>query len=169
MREWERVIDVNLWGVIHGCRLFGAQLAERGEGGHIVNVASVAAYLPTKVLPAYSATKAAVLMLSECLRAELAAYGIGVSAICPGMVSTNIAGTTTFTGADEREQHARRAEGARLFARRGFPPERVAGDILRAVRRDSAVVASTPEARTALALSRLTPGLLRAAARTLPG
>ncbi|NIJ10343.1 NAD(P)-dependent dehydrogenase (short-subunit alcohol dehydrogenase family)/pimeloyl-ACP methyl ester carboxylesterase [Saccharomonospora amisosensis] len=169
VREWERVIDVNLWGVIHGCRLFGAQLAERGEGGHIVNVASVAAYLPTKVLPAYSATKAAVLMLSECLRAELAAYGIGVSAICPGMVSTNIAGTTTFTGADEREQHARRAEGARLFARRGFPPERVAGDILRAVRRDSAVVASTPEARTALALSRLTPGLLRAAARTLPG
>lgn len=166
--EWERVLDVNLWGVIHGCRLFGSQLVERGEGGHIVNVASMAAYLPTKVLPAYSATKAAVLTLSECLRAEFAAHGVGVSAICPGMVRTNIAGTTTFAGADEREQRARRADGARLFARRGFPAERVARDIMRAVERDSALVPSTPEAKAALVLSRLTPGLLRAAARSLP-
>ena len=84
--EWRRIVDVNLWGVIHGCRQFGALLREHGEGGHIVNVASAAAYLPSRVLPAYATTKAAVLMLSECLRAELADDGIGVTALCPGFV-----------------------------------------------------------------------------------
>ena len=73
--DWKKVLDVNLWGVIHGCRLFGKQMAERGQGGHIVNTASAAAYQPSKALPAYSTSKAAVLMLSECLRAELAGAG----------------------------------------------------------------------------------------------
>ena len=71
-KEWQRVLDVNLWGVIHGCRAFGALMVERGRGGHIVNLASAAAYLPSKVLAAYATSKAAVLMLSDCLRAELA-------------------------------------------------------------------------------------------------
>src|SRR5690606_3429960 len=55
--DWKRVLDVNLWGVIHGCRLFGRQMAERGQGGHIVNVASAAAFLPSRSLPAYSTSK----------------------------------------------------------------------------------------------------------------
>lgn len=167
--DWQRVIDVNLWGVIHGSRVFGRQLIERGEGGHIVNIASIAAYLPNTVLPAYSTTKSAVLMLSECLRAEFASHRIGVSAICPGVVSTNIAGTARFAGADEPDQHRRRLRAARLFSRRNFDPNRVAGDILRAVEHNKALTPTTVEAKTALALSRLTPGLLRAAARRWPG
>jgi NAD(P)-dependent dehydrogenase (short-subunit alcohol dehydrogenase family) len=79
--DWERVIDVNLWGVIHGCRVLGGLMADGGAGGTIVNIASAAAYLPTRVLPAYSTTKAAVLALSQCLRGELAEAGIGVVAI----------------------------------------------------------------------------------------
>ncbi|MEU6645249.1 SDR family oxidoreductase [Saccharomonospora sp. NPDC046836] len=162
--DWERIIDVNLWGVIHGCRAFAPQLTERGEGGHIVNVASMAAYTPNKLLPAYSTTKAAVLMLSECLRAELAVHRIGVTAVCPGFVRTAITEATTFVGLDEAEQQLRRQRSTSLYARRDFGPERVARDILRAVERDRALVAPTAEAKVALALSRLTPGLLRAAA-----
>ncbi|MBK1785422.1 SDR family oxidoreductase [Prauserella sp. ASG 168] len=163
--DWERIIDVNLWGVIHGCRAFAPMLTERGEGGHIVNLASIAAYLPNKVLPAYSTTKAAVLMLSECLRAELASDRVGVTAVCPGIVRTGITGSTVFVGATESEQATRRQRSGRLYARRNFGPERVAADILRAVERDTALAPSTPEASVTLALSRLTPGLLRAMAR----
>ena len=51
--DWERIVDINLLGVVHGCRLFGAAMAERLEGGYIVNVASAAAYMPSRMLAAY--------------------------------------------------------------------------------------------------------------------
>ncbi|GGW45296.1 SDR family oxidoreductase [Streptomyces xantholiticus] len=166
--DWKQVLDVNLWGVIHGCRIFGGLMAERRQGGHIVNVASAAAYLPTRSLPAYSTSKAAVLMLSECLRAELAGRDIGVTAICPGIVKTNITATARFAGVDEMEEKRRRKKSARLYGLRNYPPEKVAEAILRAVARNQAVVPVTPEARGARVLSRLAPGVLRALARIGP-
>ncbi|MFF8599201.1 SDR family oxidoreductase [Streptomyces sp. NPDC015232] len=167
--EWQRVLDVNLWGVIHGCRIFGGQMAERGQGGHIVNTASAAAFQPSRALPAYSTSKAAVLMLSECLRAELAEQGIGVSAICPGIVNTNITSTARFAGVtDEAEEKRRQQKVSRLYGMRNYPPEKVADAILRAVLRDEAVVPVTPEARGAHLLSRFAPGALRALARVRP-
>ncbi|CAM5744167.1 SDR family oxidoreductase OS=Streptomyces alboniger OX=132473 GN=CP975_17355 PE=3 SV=1 [Streptomyces alboniger] len=166
--DWRKILDVNLWGVIHGCRLFGRQMAERGQGGHIVNTASAAAYLPSKSLPAYSTSKAAVLMLSECLRAELAGQGIGVTAICPGIVNTNITSTARFAGVDATEEKRRQKRAARLYGMRNYPPEKVADAILRAVVRNEAVVPVTPEARGARLLSRLMPGALRAVARLEP-
>ncbi|MER5505081.1 SDR family oxidoreductase [Streptomyces sp. NPDC002766] len=166
--DWKKVLDVNLWGVIHGCRLFGRQMAERGQGGHIVNTASAAAYLPSKALPAYSTSKAAVLMLSECLRAELAGQGIGVSAICPGFVNTNITSTARFAGVDAEEEKRRQKRTARLYGLRNYPPEKVADAILRAVVRNQAVVPVTPEARGAHLMSRFTPRALRAIARLEP-
>ena len=75
--DWQRIVGVNLLGVARGCRLFGAQMAERGTGGHLVNIASAAAFAPSASLPAYATTKAAVRMLSECLRAELAGPASG--------------------------------------------------------------------------------------------
>ncbi|WP_328459185.1 SDR family oxidoreductase [Amycolatopsis sp. NBC_00438] len=165
VEDWERVIDVNLWGVIHGCRAFAPMLAERAEGGQIVNLASAAAYLPSKILSAYATTKSAVLTLSVCLRAELAEHHIGVTAVCPGIVKTNITNTTRFVGVSEEEQRRRQKESSKLYARRGFGPEGVAKDILRAVEKDTAIAPSTPESKVALVLSRLTPGLLRAAAK----
>lgn len=166
--DWKKVLDVNLWGVIHGCRLFGGQMAERGQGGHIVNTASAAAYQPSKALPAYSTSKAAVLMLSECLRAELAGQGIGVSAICPGIVNTNITSTARFAGVDADEEKRRQKRSARLYGLRNYPPEKVADAILRAVVRNEAVVPVTPEARGARLLSRVSPRALRAIARLEP-
>ncbi|MFF5024108.1 SDR family oxidoreductase [Streptomyces collinus] len=166
--DWRRVLDVNLWGVIHGCRLFGARMAERGQGGHIVNIASAAAYQPSRALPAYSTSKAAVLMLSECLRAELAGQDIGVTAICPGIVNTNITATARFTGVDEAEESRRRERSARLYGLRNYPPEKVAKAVLDAVAHNRAVVPVTPEARGAHLMSRLLPGVLRRVARVEP-
>lgn len=166
--DWKKVLDVNLWGVIHGCRTFGRQMAERGQGGHIVNTASAAAYQPSKALPAYSTSKAAVLMLSECLRAELAAQGIGVSAICPGLVNTNITATSRFTGVSEEEEKRRQKRSSRLYGLRNYPPEKVAEAVLRAVVKNQAVVPVTPEARGAHLMSRFTPKALRAIARLEP-
>ncbi|MFJ5260604.1 SDR family oxidoreductase [Streptomyces sp. NPDC088387] len=166
--DWRKVLDVNLWGVIHGCRLFGKQMAERGQGGHIVNTASAAAYQPSKALPAYSTSKAAVLMLSECLRAELAGQGIGVTAVCPGFVNTNITSTAHFAGVDAQEEQRRRKRSARLYGLRNYPPEKVADAILRAVVRNQAVVPVTPEARGAHLLARFMPGTLRRIARVEP-
>lgn len=168
VEDWKRTLDVNLWGVIHGCRLFGKQMAERGQGGHIVNTASDAAYQPTRLLPAYGTSKAAVLMLSECLRAELAGKGIGVTAICPGPVNTGITGTARFVGLGEAEQRRRRERIARLYRLRNYPPEKVAKAVMRAVVRNQAVVPVTPEAHGARMLSRFAPRLLRALARIDP-
>ncbi len=166
--DWKKVLDVNLWGVIHGCRIFGRQMADRGQGGHIVNTASAAAYLPSKTLPAYSTSKAAVLMLSECLRAELASKSIGVSAICPGIVNTNITATSRFAGVDEAEEKRRQERSSRLYGLRNFPPEKVADAILRAVVRNEAVVPVTPESKGALWMSRFAPRTLRAVAKLEP-
>ncbi|MGY4983195.1 SDR family oxidoreductase [Streptomyces sp. 900105755] len=166
--DWRRVLDVNLWGVIHGCRLFGARMADRAQGGHIVNVASAAAYQPSRALPAYSTSKAAVLMLSECLRAELAGRRIGVTAICPGFINTNITSTARFTGVDAEEERRRQQRSARLYGMRNYPPEKVASAILEAVEHNRAVVPVTPEARGARALSRWAPGVLRRIARAEP-
>ncbi|KAB1149292.1 SDR family oxidoreductase [Streptomyces luteolifulvus] len=166
--DWKKVLDVNLWGVIHGCRLFGGRMAERGQGGHIVNIASAAAYQPSRTLPAYSTSKAAVLMLSECLRAELAGRSIGVTVVCPGIVNTGITSTARFAGVDAEEEKRLRKRAARLYGLRNYPPEKVAHAILRAVARNEAVVPVTPEARGARVLSRLAPWTLRAVARLRP-
>ncbi|MFL4490807.1 SDR family oxidoreductase [Streptomyces sp. VTCC 41912] len=166
--DWKKVLDVNLWGVIHGCRIFGKRMVDRGQGGHIVNTASAAAFQPSRILPAYSTSKAAVLMLSECLRAELAGQGIGVTAICPGLVNTAITGTARFAGVSAEEEKRRQAKAARMYGMRNYPPEKVADAILRAVVRNQAVVPVTPEARGAHLLSRFTPRALRALARIEP-
>ncbi|MBC3191224.1 SDR family oxidoreductase [Pseudonocardia sp. C8] len=163
--EWHRIVDVNLWGVVHGCRHFGRLLTEHGEGGHLVNTASAAAYLPSRALPAYATTKAAVLMLSECLRAELAGRGIGVTALCPGFVNTPITTATRFAGTDASTQDARRKAAAAAYARRGYTPERVAARLVRAVERDRPLAPVTAEAHAGLLASRLSPGLVRALAR----
>ena len=163
--DWEAVLGVNLMGVVHGCRLFGAQMKERGEGGHIVNIASAAAFTPSRTLPAYATTKAAVLMLSECLRAELAAEGIGVSAVCPGFVNTGIAKATRYVGVSGAEQDRLRGNADRLYRLRNVGPDRIAAAVLRSVRENRAVVPVAAEARIGSALRRLSPGALRLIAR----
>jgi NAD(P)-dependent dehydrogenase (short-subunit alcohol dehydrogenase family)/pimeloyl-ACP methyl ester carboxylesterase len=164
--DWERVIDVNLWGVIHGCQVLGGLLVDGGAGGTIVNIASAAAYLPTRSLPAYATTKAAVLALSQCLRAELVPAGVGVVAICPGFVLTNITNTTRFVGRDAEQEQAARQRATAVYRRRNFTAHQAAREILRAVARNVPVAPITVEAKVGLLASRLTPGLLRKLARS---
>ena len=163
--DWRRIVEVNLLGVVRGCRLFGAQMAERGEGGHLVNIASAASFAPTAMLPAYSATKAAVRMFSECLRAELAHAGIGVTAICPGFTNTGIGTAAHYAGTSGAVEERIRAGAAKAFQRRNFPPEKVAGAVLRAVLANRAVVPVNAEAQLGYALSRIAPSSLRLLAR----
>jgi len=169
--DWRRVLDVNVMGVVHGCRLFGAAMVARGAGGHIVNTASAAAFAPAKDLPAYAASKAAVLMMSECVRAELVPHGIGVTAVCPGLVATNITRTARYVGRDEDQQARAREQVTKLYERRNFTPDRVAAEIIRAIAQDIPVAVVTPEAKVMRALSRFAPRVLArlAALDTLPG
>ncbi len=89
--DWDFGLGVNLGGVINGLQTFLPRIRAHGQGGHIVNTASLAALVP---MPArfviYQAAKAAVVSISECIRAELAPEHIGVSVLCPGPVKTNI-------------------------------------------------------------------------------
>jgi NAD(P)-dependent dehydrogenase (short-subunit alcohol dehydrogenase family) len=163
--DWRRIVDVNLLGVVHCARLFGAQMAERGEGGHIVNIASAAAFTPSRSLPAYGATKAAVLMLSESMRADLRRHRIGVSVICPGFIATGIYAASRFAGADTAAEQERRDAAQAFFGRVAPGPELVAAAILRAVERNRAVVPVTASAHVAYVLAHVAPGLMRLAAR----
>ena len=163
--EWRRIVDVNLFGVVHGCRLFGQAMVQRGAGGQIVNTASAAAFMPSTALPAYSTTKAAVLMLSECLRAELAPSGIGVTAVCPGFIATNITRATQYVGRPEADQERLRDHVTRLYERRNFTAEQVADEIVAAIGADRPVAIVTPEAKLMRAISRLSPRLARRLAR----
>ena len=92
LEEWHRVIDVNLWGVIHGVRSFVPLILASGEEGHVVNTASMAAVLPLGGLGPYTVAKHGVLGLSDVLRAELDELGapVGVSVVMPGMIRTGM-------------------------------------------------------------------------------
>ena len=167
LADLDHIVGVNLWGVVHGCRLFGALLVQRGRGGHIVNVASAAAFAPSMILPAYSMTKSAVLMLSECLRVELAPRGIGVSAVCPGLVTTGIEQRSVYVGADTASVAARRRAALRVYRLRRYSADRVARRIVAAIRHNTAVLPVTPEAFLLRGISRLAPGLNRRLAATI--
>jgi short-subunit dehydrogenase len=140
-------------------------MVDHGGVGHIVNVASAAAFIPSRTLPAYAASKAAVLMLTECLRAELADDGIGVSAICPGFVDTGIATATRYVGATDDEQAAKRQAADRLYKRRRVTPDAVADAIVRAVDHDLPLVPVAAEARLGLFTQRFAPRVRRLVAR----
>jgi NAD(P)-dependent dehydrogenase (short-subunit alcohol dehydrogenase family) len=90
--EWHRVIDINLWGVIHGVRTFVPLILDSGEEGHIVNTASMAAVIARPQIGPYTVSKHGILGLSDVLRAELAAAGapVGVSVVMPGMIKTGM-------------------------------------------------------------------------------
>ena len=167
--QFDRVLDVNLGGVVNGCRSFGRRLVERGTGGHIVNVSSMAAYAPLQSLNAYCTSKAATYMFSDCLRAELDAAGVGLTTICPGR---------------HRHQHRqhhplRRAAGqARRASRRtggassrrcsrcaSYGPDKVANAILSSVQKNKPIRPVAPEAYALYGVSRVLPQALRSTAR----
>jgi NADP-dependent 3-hydroxy acid dehydrogenase YdfG len=88
--DWDWVLGVNLDGVVNGLQSFVELIKSHGEGGHIINTASIAGHLAVPGLGVYNASKFAVVAISETLRNDLAEKDIGVSVLCPGLVDTNI-------------------------------------------------------------------------------
>ncbi len=171
--DWDEIIGVNLVGVVNGSRSFGRRMAERNRSlpkarrsGHIVNIASAASYQPVRSLSSYCATKAAVRMLSECMRADLARDGIKVSCICPGFSGTNIAKNARVASGVPAEQAARAKKWSEAALRmRRYPPEKVAARIIKAIERDEAVVSINLEGHLSHLVSRVSPSLGRLVAR----
>ena len=158
LEDWHWIVDINLFGVVHGIHHFVPAMVRRGRGGHVVNVSSMAAYAASSLLPAYVATKYAVLGLSEALREEIAPHRIGVTAVCPGIINTGIIEATRMRGAQDTD--AARAEIKRSYTRRNYTPERVAENVLRAIQRNRAVAPISPEAWTFYYLKRFFPGFV---------
>ena len=163
--DWDRLLRVNLWSVILGSKLFAQQMLDAGKAGHIVNVASAAAFSPTKALPAYATTKAAVHMLSDCLRAELADQRIHVVSVCPGIVNTGITSASRFVGVSDDKQEQLRARAKKMYARRNLKPSAVADAILDAVKKNKPEALVGAEAHAFRFLSRYVPSLSRRLAR----
>jgi len=156
LEDWDWILGVNLRGVIHGCHFFVPKMVERAAGGHVINVASAAGYVATSELAAYCTTKFGVVGLSEALRDELAGSGIGVTAICPGLINTPITRAAKLVGPDATDEM--REEMVRVYERRAYTPERVARNILKAVQKNRAVAPIAAEAWIMYYAKRLFPG-----------
>lgn len=111
-REWRWVVDVNLMGVAFGAQVMVPHIKSHGEGGWVINVASMAGFGPLPLAGPYTATKAAVVALTECWRPELAAHNIKASVLCPGFVKTRI-------HESGRNKQARYADGGEQVAQAG--------------------------------------------------
>lgn len=157
LADWEWLLRVNLFGTIHATRAFGPLMRERGAG-RIVNVASASGFCNLPSLCAYGTTKYAVVGLSEALRAELLPFGVMVSVVCPGLVSTSILETARIRGHADAE--AERAVLQQLYRRRGHAPETVAKAIVKAAEGGKALVPVTSEAWLLYLMKRLAPSAL---------
>jgi short-subunit dehydrogenase len=151
--HWRRVLDINLWGVIHGTTSAYQVMVKQGFG-HIVNTASVAGLVPVPLVTAYATTKHAVVGLSTSLRAEGAELGVKVSVVCPGFIRTGIYDTAIMV--------------TKLHGDNGYPdwssikmmgPDDCARAILRGVASNKGVITVTAFARNLWWLHRLHPGL----------
>jgi NAD(P)-dependent dehydrogenase (short-subunit alcohol dehydrogenase family) len=162
--SWQRVVDINLMGVVNCCRAVVPSMLASGQPGHIVNIASILGQLGMQGVSAYCMTKFGVVGFSECLRAELAGQGIGVSTICPGMIRTNIIGSGMLESAGEDVEEKRQTIES-LFQKRNYSPEKVARAIFKAIRRNRGVVPVAPEAWLGYYLKRYAPWLVYFLAR----
>lgn len=136
LEDWQRIIDVNVMGVVHGIHAFLPRLLAQGRPAHIVNTASAAGLVAAPMLAAYTTSKFAVVGLSESLHAELAPQGIRVSALCPGIIHTPITDRATMRGSMSGEN----AKVTDFYRRRGSSPDVVAEAVLAAHRRHRIII-----------------------------
>jgi NAD(P)-dependent dehydrogenase (short-subunit alcohol dehydrogenase family) len=142
-RDWQWVLGVNLWGVIHGIEAFVPRMIAGGQRGHIVNTASMAGLIASQGLGVYNTSKYAVVGLSETLAKDLKPHGIGVSVLCPMGVETRIRESERSRPAALRNDAA--AEPAVELIGRYLAPDTVAGMVLDAVRRGELYVITHDE------------------------
>lgn len=151
--DWQWVMGINLMGVVHGCKAFAPAMV-KNKRGHIVNLASAAGYYAAPDMSAYSASKYAVMGLTESLRIEMAEHNVGVSAICPGVINTNIVKAMRANGTTIKSHD----KLTNIYVKRNYGPEHVADAIVKAVVNNRAVVPVSPEAWALYAGKRIVPG-----------
>jgi NAD(P)-dependent dehydrogenase (short-subunit alcohol dehydrogenase family) len=159
LAEWEWVMGVNLWGVVHGVRVFVPIMLAQDAEYHIVNTTSMAGLISGPGLGVYKVTKHAVVTLSETLYYELAERGakIRISVLCPGIVNTRILesarnrpGQLPMTEPLAPASRPR-WEALRYLVPAGMPPEQVADAVFGAIREDQFYILTHPEAKEAFA------------------
>jgi NAD(P)-dependent dehydrogenase (short-subunit alcohol dehydrogenase family)/catechol 2,3-dioxygenase-like lactoylglutathione lyase family enzyme len=159
LADWQWVINVNLWGVIHGVRAFLPRMLAGGDEGHIVNTASMAGLTTAPYMSVYDVTKHGVVALSESMYKEFQLSGapIRVSVVCPGLIDTNIMRSSRNRPAELAESGktgaAAQGFGEALAARLagGYPPGEVAEQVLRGIREERFyVVPAQPEVKSAI-------------------
>lgn len=150
LEDWDRIVNVNLWGVIHGCHFFMPHLA-KAERGHIVNLSSLLGIVAMAGQSAYCTTKYAVRGLSESLWEELRTTSVGLTVVHPGGVATSI---MQRAQGDDAELLQRLSQ---WYERHALPPERAAARIIRAIERGTPRLLITPEATLGDVLKRLMP------------
>lgn len=154
--DWQSVVGVNLFGVANGIRSFVPRMLAQGAGGHIVNTASAAGFVAEPRLGPYAATKHAVVAMSDALRLELAPFGIGVSALCPGGVRTNIMESGARRSpadpaaalADDLAAFASKVDNAWSVA---IEPAQVAATVLWGIRENLPYIVTAPGGRDLVA------------------
>ncbi len=150
IEDWDWILDIDLMGVVRGCHQF-AGMMKRQKSGHIVNVSSFAGLAGLPFIAAYGVAKAAVVALSEALRAEMHPYGVGVTVACPAFVKTGLLDTFRSNKADTKAKVTNWMETSAVSA------EQVARDIAIAVKRNQFMLLTHAQTRTAWRMKRWLP------------
>jgi NAD(P)-dependent dehydrogenase (short-subunit alcohol dehydrogenase family) len=150
LADWAWVVDINLMGVVRGCKAFVPML-KRQRSGHIVNTASMAGLIHPPQMAPYNVTKAGVVSLSETLRTELAPHGVKVSVVCPSFFRTNL--IERFRGAGPDVERTTR----RLLTRAKLSAPEVAAIVRRGVARGDFLILTDKEGRQAWRAKQLLP------------
>ncbi len=150
-KDWDWVKRVNLDGVINGMVVFGNLIKSHGEGGHIVNTASMAGQVAGPSISVYNMTKFAVVGMSEAMRGDLAPFNIGTSVLCPGFVKTDIYTSERnrpgdLGGAGASQFNLGWEESGAIDQLPGIIPAEVIGEmVLHAIQNDVFYIFSHPE------------------------
>lgn len=159
LAHWQRVMDINLMGVVHGCYHFIPQMIQAGGARHVLNVASVAGIYPSPTMGAYAASKHAVFGFSEVLKMELADSSVSITTVCPGIINTAITQARSNISLSISEGQLERLQA--YYKAKGCEPEMVAEAMVRAVQKGQDLVLVGPFAKLIFHLKRLSIGLMR--------
>lgn len=151
--DWDWLLDINLMGVVRGCKAFAPMMIDQGEG-RIINIASMAGLIAPPGMAHYNASKAAVVALSETLRAELEPFGVHISVVCPSFFRTKL--LDSFRGPDQRSKKL----VEKLFERGKLSAAEVADCIFEQSAQDRFLILPHDEGRKAWRTKRFLPGLL---------
>lgn len=148
--DWDWVMGVNFGGVVNGVQTFVPRIRKHGEGGHIVNTASMAAFIPSPVAGIYTAAKYGVRGLSEALRLSLYPYNIGVSCFCPGLINSTIYESEKIrpeklVSPDNTARNRQFMEKLPEIHQFGMSPDEVGEKVLAGIKKNSMYIFSHPE------------------------